>query len=355
MKSNGATNGLMRAGYLMAPGRIEVHQDHVPAAEPGGVVVRIRVALTDGTDLKAFRRGHPQMPMPTRFGHEFSGDVAAVGEGVTAHRVGDPIACVHSAPCGACYWCTTDREALCEHVMHTKILGAYAEYFAVPKHIVERNAFAKPPDVSYEAAAFLEPLACVVHSVGELEPWLVPQRGARVVVVGDGGFGILHALVVRARHGATAILVGRRPERMERARALGVAHVLDARAGDVLERVRELTGGRGADAVVECTGTLTTWEDAPALACRGGVVSLFGGLPSGTRVAFDATRLHYDGIRITSPFHFTSLAVRIAYEMIAARQIDVLPLISDRYALDDLPEAFAALDTGRGIKLAIVP
>ena len=134
----------MRAGYLIAPGQIEVRDDAVPAAEPGGVVVRVRVALTDGTDLKAFRRGHPQMPMPTRFGHEFSGDVAAVGEGVTAFAVGDAIACVHSAPCGECYWCARGREELCEHVMATKILGAYAEYVAVPPHIVARNAFRKP-------------------------------------------------------------------------------------------------------------------------------------------------------------------------------------------------------------------
>jgi L-iditol 2-dehydrogenase len=358
MKSNGSTNGVMRVAYLVAPGQIELRDAAVPAAEPGGIVVRIRVALTDGTDLKAFRRGHPQMPMPTRFGHEFSGDIAAVGEGVTAYAPGDPIMCVHSAPCGACYWCTSDREALCEHVMRTKILGAYAEYFAVPQHIVARNAFPKPADVTYEAAAFLEPLACVVHSLGELGPWLEPKRGARIVVIGDGGFGILHALVARARYDATAILIGKRDERMASAKALGVDHVLDVRDAtpeQLREQVHELTGGRGADAVIECTGTKAAWEAAPAFACRGAAVSLFGGLPAGTSVAFDAARLHYDGIHLTSPFHFTSGAVRIAHDMIVGHEIDVLPLVSDRYPLDELPEAFAALDQGRGIKLAIVP
>jgi L-iditol 2-dehydrogenase len=345
---------LMRAGYLIAPHRIEVRDAVVPAAEPGGVVVRIRVALTDGTDLKAFRRGHPQMPMPTRFGHEFSGDVAAVGEGVTSFAVGDPIACVHSAPCGSCFWCASDREELCEHVMHTKILGAYAEYFAVPAHIVARNAFRKPPHLSYEAAAFLEPLACVVHSLNVL----APAPGSRVVIVGDGGFGILHALLARAAWGAEPILVGRRPERMALARHLGIAHVFDAREHDVsvlVERVRELTDGRGADAVIECTGTLETWEAAPAYVGRGGTLSLFGGLPVGARVSFDAARLHYDGLRIVSPFHFTSRAVRVAYDFLVRREIEVLPLISERYALDHLPEAFAALDGGYGVKLAIVP
>lgn len=344
----------MRAGYLLAPRQIEVRDADVPAAEPGGIVVRIRVALTDGTDLKAFRRGHPQMPMPTRFGHEFSGDVAAVGEGVRSFAVGDPIACVHSAPCGVCHWCARDREELCEHVMHTKILGAYADYFAVPAHIVARNAFPKPPHLTYEAAAFLEPLACIVHSLDVLSP----APGSRIVVIGDGGFGILHALVARASHGAETILVGRRPERVALARALGIADVLDARehtAAELATRVRDLTGGRGADAVIECTGTLETWEAAPAYVGRGGTVSLFGGLPVGTSVSFDAARLHYDSLRIVSPFHFTSRAVRVAHDLLVRHEIEVLPLISDTFALDRLPEAFAVLDGGRGVKLAIVP
>jgi L-iditol 2-dehydrogenase len=316
--------------------------------------VRIRVALTDGTDLKAFRRGHPQMPMPTRFGHEFSGDVAAVGSGVTSFAVGDPIACTHSAPCGVCFWCARGQEELCEHVMHTKILGAYADYFAVPAHIVARNAFRKPEDLTYEAAAFLEPMACVVHSLDVL----APRPGSRVVVIGDGGFGILHALVARAAHGIEPILIGRRPERMALAESLGVKHVLDARTQTVAQLVTavcELTQGRGADAVIECTGTRETWEAAPSYASRGGTISLFGGLPTGTHVSFDAARLHYDGLRVVSPFHFTTRAVRVAYDLLERHEVEALPLISDTYALESLPEAFAALDGGHGVKLAIVP
>ncbi|MBD5656960.1 MAG: alcohol dehydrogenase catalytic domain-containing protein, partial [Candidatus Eremiobacteraeota bacterium] len=134
----------MRAGYLVAPGCVEVRDEAVPEPEAGGVVVRVRAALTDGTDLKAYRRGHPQMPFPSRFGHEFSGDVAAVGADVTTFSVGDAIMTVHSAPDGTCYWCLRGQEEMCETVMRTKILGAYAEFVAVPAHIVARNAFLKP-------------------------------------------------------------------------------------------------------------------------------------------------------------------------------------------------------------------
>lgn len=342
----------MRAGYLVAPQHVELREDAEPQPEPGGVVVRVRVALTDGTDLKAFRRGHPQMPVPTRFGHEFSGDVAAVGSGVTAFRAGDAIMCVHSAPDGTCFWCTRGEEELCERVMETKILGAYAECIAVPPHIVARNAFRKPSDVSYEAAAFLEPVSCVVHALQMLSP----RANDTVAVVGDGGFGLLHALVLRA-FGARPILVGRRDERLAFARALGIAETIDARSDDVAAAIRARTDGHGADAVIESTGARDVWETAPALVRRGGTVVLFGGLPTGTRVAFDAARLHYDEVKLFSPFHFTPRAVRRAYELIATHAIDFEQLISARFGLDQLEEAFRALGEGNGLNLkyAIIP
>jgi len=343
----------VRAGYLVAPERIELRDDPLPEPHPGGIVVRVRVALTDGTDLKAYRRGHPQMPMPTRFGHEFSGDVAAVGAGVSKFSVGEGIMTVHSAPDGNCYWCARGEEELCASVMATKVLGAYADYISVPKHIVDRNAFRKPGDVSYEAAAFLEPLACVVHAQTALGSGV----GDTVAIVGDGGFGILHALAARAA-GARAVLVGRRPERLALARRLGVTETFDARESpDVAAEIAALTDGRGADAVIESTGAAEIWEAAPSYVRRGGTVVLFGGLPGGTKVIYDSSRLHYDAIKLISPFHFTPRAVAAAYALLTSHAIDVEPLVSERFPLERLADAFAALGSGRGLalKYAIAP
>ncbi|MFN2450217.1 MAG: zinc-binding dehydrogenase, partial [Candidatus Baltobacteraceae bacterium] len=183
---------MMQSAFLVEPKRIELREVACPQPQAGGIVVRVRAALTDGTDLKAYQRGHPQMPMPTPFGHEFSGDVAAVGEGVGQFAAGDPVACVHSAPCLQCFWCMRGEEELCESVMSAKILGAYAQFIEVPAHIVRVNAFAKPAHLSYVAAAFLEPLACAVHSLDVLSP----REGEFVAVVGDGGFGFLHAMLL---------------------------------------------------------------------------------------------------------------------------------------------------------------
>jgi L-iditol 2-dehydrogenase len=340
----------MRSAILVEPKRIELRTVPQPQPQPGAIVVRVRAALTDGTDLKAFRRGHPQMPMPTPFGHEFSGDVAAAGEGVTKFSAGDAIMSVHSAPCTACYWCRRGEEELCESVMSTKILGAYAEYIEIPRHIVEQNCYAKPADLSYVNAAFLEPLSCVVHS---LEFANIPPAST-VLVMGDGGFGLLHAVLL-ARSGMRAILAGRREERLGLARQLGVAETIDARTQDVAPRVRELTGERGADALIECTGREDVWEAAPMMVRRGGVVSFFGGLPSNARVSFLAARMHYDEVRLVSPFHFTPRAVRRAYELLTSHAIDPAPLVTASVPLERIAEVFERLDAGEGIKFAIQP
>jgi len=338
-----------RVAVLVQPRKIELRDEAIPQAPPGGIVVRVRAALTDGTDLKAYRRGHPQMPMPTKFGHEFAGDVAAVGEGVAAFAVGDAVMCVHSAPDGTCFWCAAGQPELCESVMRTKILGAYADYVEVPSHIVRQNCFHKPEGLAYRDAAFLEPLACVVHSVDFLDP----ASGSVVAVLGDGGFGILHAQVLRER-GAVPLLIGRRQERLDLSRAFGIDTV-DARNADVPVAIGERTEGRGADALIECTGSEEVWQLAPSYVRRGGVVSFFGGLPSTSQVSFSAARLHYDEVRLISPFHFGPPAVKRAFELLRDGEVSVAPLVTKTFPLDGIVEAFARLDGGEGIKFAIEP
>jgi L-iditol 2-dehydrogenase len=334
---------------LVAPRQIELREEPSPVTPSGGIVVRVRAALTDGTDLKTYRRGHPKMQMPTRFGHEFSGDVAAAGEGVTAFAPGDAVMCVHTAPCGECFWCRASQQELCEHVMPAMILGAYSDLIAVPQRIVERNAFHKPAGVSYAEAAFLEPLACVVHSIATL----APPPGSAVAVIGNGGFGILHALLLQ-RAGINAMLFGRRAERLDLARELGL-HSIDTRSVPIGDAIDRETEGRGADAAIECTGTVEMWERAPSLVRRGGRVSFFAGLPADARVSFLAARLHYDEVQLVAPFHFRPADVREAFELIAARALPLERLISHVYPLAQITTAFEDLDAGKGLKVLIEP
>jgi L-iditol 2-dehydrogenase len=333
---------------LTAPKTIELREEKVLEPVLGGLLVKVRAALTDGTDLKTYRRGHPLMPFPARFGHEFSGVVAAASP-LTDWHEGDSIMCVHSAPCTRCYFCLHDEEELCESLVETMVFGAYADYVQLPPRIVTRNAFPKPENVTFSTAAFLEPLSCVVHSLRFLDA----AEDALVAIYGDGAFGIMHALLL-ARSGIRSVLLGRRSERLELARELGVDAV-DVRNVPPVEAIRERTEGRGADALIECTGSLDVWQLAPSLVRRGGIVSFFGGLPSETRVSFDAARLHYDQVRLIAPFHFARKDVRRAFELIASEELPLSRLTSQAAGLDDIADVFAALDDGRGMKAVIEP
>jgi L-iditol 2-dehydrogenase len=344
----------MRASVLLAPGQVELREIPKPTPGPGEVVVQIKTALTCGTDLKAFLRGHPQIPWGSPFGHEFAGVIAAAGEGVQGFAVGDEVMSVHSAPCGACYWCHKGQGNLCTSIMDTKILGAFAEYIKVPAHIVRQNMFKKPPHLSWAEAALLEPLACVVYGLEQVRL----QPGDTGVVIGAGPIGLLHQLVLQAR-GVKVLMLGRREYRLNMARQLGAAGVMDNSRPDAadafLRLVREHTQGRGADLVVECTGQPAIWEGAVRYVRRGGDVILFGGPAKGTTVTFDCQRIHYDQITLHSPFHFDPAAVRKSYDLLATGQVDGKPLISATRPLADLQDVLVQLQTSDVVKIALLP
>ena len=240
----------MLANVLVSPGRLALQLIETPRPGPGEILVHVKTALTCGTDLKAYLRGHPQVPMPGPSGHEFSGLVAAVGSGVSRFRVGDPVMSVHSAPCGGCYWCEHGQGNLCESIMRSKVLGAYAECVLVPAHIVAWNMFSKPEHLPFAEAAMLEPLACVVHGLRQL-----PLRpGDTVLVIGAGAIGLLFLQILLARRAGKVIMAGRREYRLKLAAKLGADPVVDVSGEDLRPRLMEVTAGRGADGVIECTG-----------------------------------------------------------------------------------------------------
>jgi L-iditol 2-dehydrogenase len=257
---------------------------------------------------------------------------------------------VHSAPCGECWFCTTGRENLCEHTMDKKVLGAYAEYLKLPAAVVKKNLYLKPEHLSYAEAAMLEPLACVVHGLD------VVKHGVygNVLIIGAGTIGLLHLMLAKLI-GKRVIVAGRGARRLEMARLLGADLVVDSELDGLAWSVIEATEGLGADLVIEATGTKAVWEATPRMVRKGGTVLLFGGCPPDTSACFDTARLHYDEISLVGAFHFTPRDVKDAFELLQKGRLDVGPLISGEYPLDELPAAFEALMSGQGIKYAIIP
>lgn len=338
----------MLAAILTKPGSIELQDIKKPEPSEGELLIKVKASLTCGTDLKAFFRGHALIPMPGPFGHEFSGIVAARGKGVSRFREGDAVMSVHSAPCLSCPYCGRGFFNLCENIMASKALGAFAEYILIPKHIVRQNMFKKPEGLSFAEASFLEPLACVVHG---MEPLGVEDKDT-VLIIGAGPIGLLHLLTAKAR-GAKVLMTDIETSRLRTAKKLGADLVFDPLK--TVRTVRDFTGGMGADYVIECTGQPTVWEASVDYVRRGGTVVMFGGCKAGATVCFDAGRLHYDEIDVRGTFHFTPGDVKKAFRLLTTGAIDARKLISGRYRLTEIQTAFSRLLKGDGIKYAIIP
>lgn len=338
----------MLSAMLVKPGTIELRDIILPEPSEGELLIQVKAALTCGTDLKAFVRGHSLIPMPGPFGHEFSGIVVDKGKGVTKFRIGDEVAAVHSAPCLECRYCRKGLFNLCEHIMATKVLGAFSEYVLLPRHVVAQNVFRKPEGLTFKEAAFLEPLACVVHGMDNLGI----MKGDTVFIIGAGPIGLLHLLLARAK-GARVMITGLEKERLRTAKKLGAEYICDpANAADA---AKEFSGGIGVDYVFECTGQPAIWEVSVEYVRRGGTVVLFGGCRPDTTVTFKAERLHYDEITLKGTFHFTPDDVKKAQFLLRDRKINVQPLISGTVRLKEIQQAFMKLVSGEGIKYAIVP
>jgi L-iditol 2-dehydrogenase len=320
----------------------------IPQPGEGELLLRIERALAGGTDRKAFERGHPQIPMPGPFGHRYAGAVAAAGAGLSALEPGQPVMGVHSAPCLACELCRKKRWHLCPDVMKEKVLGAFAQYLLVPAAVVRQNLFPRPPHLSAEHAALLEPLACVVHAL-ELVDW----RGVeRVLVLGLGAMGLLFAQVLPSYTKAARAGAGRRQPRVQLARDFGLEPVWDVTEQPLRD---QMPAQERFDCVIECTGRLDGWQEAFERTAPGGQVLLFGGLPRGTIFPVDSFRQHYEEIRVLGSFHFSPHDVARARELLLGGGLQLAPLISGCLPLTELSQALARLQCSEGLQYSIDP
>jgi L-iditol 2-dehydrogenase len=344
----------MNAAVLYGSEDLRVEQIDVPALSADEVLIRVRLALTDGTDLKVWKRGyHAKMiQTPAVFGHEVVGEIAAVGKRVDARwHIGMRVVAANSAPCLRCFHCRRGQENLCEDLLFNN--GAYAEYMRIPGRIATENMLEVPDSVDDASAALAEPLACVLRGIHEMEL----RTGDTAAVIGCGPIG-LKFIRMLSRRGVRVIALARRPAALEVAKRLGAAATINVNeTKDLVAAVRALTEDhRGPDAVVEAAGDPGTWKQALAIVRRGGVVNFFSGLPSGTQVEIEPAAIHYSEIKLISPFHHTPRFIREALEAIRRGDISAHDFVTEEIRLVDLPQAFARMQARSGqIKLAVRP
>ncbi len=341
----------MKAVQYYAPNDIRYEEVEVPELNEGEILVKVEAALTCGTDVKTFRRGHPVLikKVPSGFGHEFSGIVYKVDENVTNVKVGDRVVCANSAPCGECFYCRRGEYELCENL--DLLNGAYAQYIKIPKRIVEKNTLILPDDLAFEKAAFSEPLSNVIHGISKTPI----QKGDTVGIMGIGPIGLMFAKLAKLK-GARVIAMGRNPLKLKLAKEFANADiVIDLKKyPDPTEIVmNETEENRGLDVAIECVGLPSMWEKMFSLVRKGGYVHFFGGCASGTSVNIDTRRLHYDEVKIISSFHHTPKYFKEALQMIADNKIDVEKLITKKMDMKHAKRAIEMHRDGEAIKILL--
>lgn len=336
----------MRAFVQTAVGKFEERDLAIPKAGPGEIVVRVRTALTCGTDVKLLLRGHPRIALPVTMGHELTGEVVEVGQGADRDLLGKRVVPAVTGPCGECPDCRRGLTNLCAAAHADRTWGAFAEFARVPAAVVASNLHCPPASLSDEAAAFLDPLASVLHGWNRLG---VPS-GSRVLIYGSGAAALLWAAVAPGR-GVRTIVAGRRLDRLSLAASCG-AEVIDLGRDEPEEDLLSRTGSP-PDAAVDCTGDAGVWMRLPNLVRHGGRVLFFGGCAPGSTVTFDAARLHYDELSLIGSFHYSPEEARGAMAMLASRQVDPRPLLTEEGTFSDLPRFLEAQKRGEGIRYAL--
>ncbi len=326
--------------WILGRKRLELREVPVPKPEPGEVVIRVEAATTCGTDLKLYRRGHhPKIPIPGPFGHEYTGTVVDIGEGVELFKPGDPVIGVNTGPCQACSFCRRGLWNHCETLFDEMVIGTYAEFVKIPARVVQTNLHLRPSGVSPIVAPMVEPLASVLHGMLRLSP----KPHERGMVIGSGTLGILFSLLLQ-NLGVEVVLVGRNPRKNRWAQEIGVQQVIETPPKN-----------SEFDFVIECTGNPEVWSRALSWTRPGGRVLLFGGLPKNVQIPWDAHDLHYGERVLIGTFHFTPQEVQHAVHLIASQNLPFERLITRTYPLTRVVEAFEALDRGEGLKFVIQP
>ncbi len=343
----------MNAALFYKPGDVRYESTAVPELAAGEILIQVKTALTCGTDLKCFRRGHPILlkTFPSPFGHECAGVVAKIGDGVSKFKVGDRVVAANSAPCFECDRCHRGQHNLCENL--DLLNGAYADYLKVPAQIAIHNTYKLPPHMTYDQAAFCEPLAVSIRGV-ELSR-IAP--GMRVAVIGLGPIGQLLVKCAKLK-GAHVTALARNPLKRAFAKSFGgadaVVNLLEI--PDAQEIRQQFTPkANGFDVVIEAVGLPEIWEKAVDLVAPGGLVNFFGGCKSGSKVQLDTKRLHYEEISTISLFHHTPTFFKKAFELINTGVIDPTPLISETLPLSKLTDALGLIESGQAVKVAIKP
>lgn len=331
------SNGTMIAAVLYGAGDLRVEEVPKPHAGPGEVLLRVERCGICGTDLHIMRGDFPAPNLPLIIGHEFAGTIEAVGAGVTHVGPGVKATADINIACGVCYFCRRGNKLFCPQVRQLGVHdpGGMAEYVVAPA----ANVYPLPKAMPLEHAAYIEPLACTVHGQDRIGI----RTGETIAVIGGGPMGLAHTALAKMR-GAAHVLVSE-PDagRRERATRLGADVTIDPSAGEAVERVLELTEGRGADVVIEAVGSVRTYEDAFRMVRRGGRLLAYGAAPQDASISVKPFEIYAKELTVVGSYAGTYETWPAAIELISSGRFDPGLIVDSVRPLSEVGDAIAGL------------
>ncbi|MGD2174999.1 MAG: alcohol dehydrogenase catalytic domain-containing protein [Candidatus Brocadiaceae bacterium] len=343
----------MKAAVLEEIGSIRVEETEAPNCVENGIILRVDACAVCGTDVKAFQHGHPAIDPPVVLGHELVGTVVEVGSGVGGYYDSERVTVAPAVPCGSCSCCRRGQPTVCESILDVGLScdGGFAEYMLVPPAAVAHGSVNKVPDgVSSAAAALTEPLACCINAHERLGV----GPGDVVLVIGCGPMGCLNAMLARALGASGVLMTDVAPDRLKLAEVAEADAYVESGNGDLGQEVLRLSDERGADVIIVACASPEAQESALTLAAPGGRISFFGGLAQGSPpISFDSNRLHYQELTVLGNHGSTPTQNCTALSLIASGRVDAESIVTDRYGLEDIVEAFRAARRKEGLKVLV--
>ena len=347
----------MLAAVYHGPNDLRVENVNKPEISKDEILIKILSGSICGTDLRILHGNHRMYtPGTVRIpGHEVVGDIVKVGIGVTGYSVGQRVFIAPNTGCGHCKQCITGNNNLCANydALGVTMDGGFAEYMRVPANSIRQgNVIEVSKQVDPAVAALMEPFACVLRGQNALHI----RPGEVVLVIGAGPIGVMHTKLAKARGAGIVIVSERIPTRAEQVKRMGADHVVNPAEQNLRQELDKITQGRGADVIIVAAPVHAAQESALDLAAISGRINFFGGLPKDRpTINFDSNQVHYKELVITGTTACSTADCWQAADIVNSGLVDLSDLVSQKFALKDAVQAFAAAEDRKALKIVLEP
>ena len=340
----------MKTAYVKEPSVISIEDNTKPVLEKGDLLIQMQACGICGSDLeKVFGQyGQPSM----KLGHEPSGIIIDVGEGVNEFKKGDRVFTHHHVPCYSCHFCKHGNETMCEYYYKSNLSPCgLSEQFVVPEWNVSHGGVLKIPDsMSFKDAAMIEPLACCVRAWTKYSY----QNGDSVAIFGVGPTGMMHVMIAKTKKFSKIFCLDVNDFRLEFAKKFGITDSIQFMDEDRKQKILDNTDNKGVDVAIVATSSLKALDDAIDIVRKGGAVMMFGVPSKNAKIELDMSKIYSKEITLVTSYAASDHDTKEALNLISSGQIDVSQLITHTYPIQNTQQAFEHARSGENAMKIII-